>query len=62
MGDGSVNLPDVVELYGRLCPGKSILLEIITGRPPQMLPYLEDAGGTASASCPHPILRASWLW
>ena len=42
MGDGSVSLPDVVELYGRLCPGKSILLEIITGRPPQMLPYLED--------------------
>jgi len=42
MGDGSVDLPGVVDLYGRLCPGKSILLEIITGRPPRMLPYLED--------------------
>lgn len=42
MGDGSVNLPDVVGLYKRLCPGKSVLLEVITGRPPQMLPYLED--------------------
>jgi sugar phosphate isomerase/epimerase len=43
MGDGSVNLPDVVSLYQKLCPGKSILLEVITGRPPQMLPYLEDS-------------------
>lgn len=42
MGDGSVDLPQVIELYKRLCPGKSILLEVITGRPPQMLPYLEE--------------------
>ena len=54
MGDGSVNLPDVVELYGRLCPGKSILLEIITGRPPQMLPYLEDAWWNGFRKLPAP--------
>ena len=42
MGDGSVRIGAVAESYRKLCPGKSILLEIITGRPPQMLPYLED--------------------
>jgi sugar phosphate isomerase/epimerase len=42
MGDGAVNIGRVVDLYKQLCPGKSVLLEIITGRPPQMLPYLED--------------------
>lgn len=54
MGDGSVNLPDVVDLYRRLCPGKSILLEIITGRPPQMLPYLEDAWWNGFRKLPAP--------
>lgn len=54
MGDGSVNIPDVVELYGRLCPGKSILLEIITGRPPQMLPYLEDTWWNGFRKLPAP--------
>ena len=42
MGDGSINIGAVVESYQRLCPGKPVLLEIITGRPPQLLPYLED--------------------
>ena len=54
MGDGSVNLPDVVDLYRRLCPGKSILLEIITGRPPQMLPYLEDTWWNGFRKLPAP--------
>jgi sugar phosphate isomerase/epimerase len=42
MGDGAVNIGGVVESYKKLCPGKPVLLEIITGRPPQLLPYLED--------------------
>ena len=42
MGDGSIDISAVVESYRRLCPGKPLLLEIITGRPPQLLPYLED--------------------
>ena len=54
MGDGSVNLPGVVDLYKRLCPGKSVLLEIITGRPPQMLPYLEDAWWNGFRKLPAP--------
>lgn len=54
MGDGSVNLPDVVNLYKRLCPGKSILLEVITGRPPQMLPYLEDEWWNGFRKLPAP--------
>lgn len=54
MGDGSVNLPDVVDLYKRLCPGKSILLEVITGRPPQMLPYLEDSWWSGFRKMPAP--------
>ncbi len=54
MGDGSVNLPDVVDLYKRLCPGKSILLEVITGRPPQMLPYLEDSWWNGFRKLPAP--------
>jgi sugar phosphate isomerase/epimerase len=42
MGDGAVNISSVVDSYKKLCPGKSVLLEIITGRPPQVLPYLAD--------------------
>lgn len=42
MGDGAVNIGAVVESYKKLCPGRPVLLEIITGRPPQMLPYFED--------------------
>ncbi|MCW5977875.1 MAG: sugar phosphate isomerase/epimerase [Bryobacteraceae bacterium] len=41
LGDGSIGLKALVEQYARLCPGKAVQLEIITGRPPQILPYLE---------------------
>ena len=43
MGDGSVNIQGVIESFTKLCPGKPLLLEIITGRPPQILPYLEES-------------------
>ena len=43
MGDGTVGIDGVVARYRELCPGKPVLLEIITGRPPQMLPYLEES-------------------
>jgi sugar phosphate isomerase/epimerase len=43
MGDGSIGIDGVVARYRELCPGKPVLLEIITGRPPQMVPYLEEA-------------------
>jgi sugar phosphate isomerase/epimerase len=41
LGDGSVDFRRFVELYRRLCPKASMQLEIITGRPPTVLPYLE---------------------
>lgn len=41
LGDGVVDLPQVVALHRQLCPQASMQLEIITGRPPRLLPYLQ---------------------
>jgi sugar phosphate isomerase/epimerase len=41
MGDGNVDLPALVALHKKLCPQAAMHLEIITGRPPQVLPYFE---------------------
>ena len=41
LGDGSVDLARFVEQFRKLCPKSSMQLEIITGRPPAVLPYLE---------------------
>ena len=41
LGDGNVDFVRFVELFRRLCPQSSMQLEIITGRPPTVLPYLE---------------------
>jgi sugar phosphate isomerase/epimerase len=41
MGDGNVDLPQMVALHKTLCPQAAMHLEIITGRPPQVLPYFE---------------------
>jgi sugar phosphate isomerase/epimerase len=41
LGDGSVDLRRFVELYQKVCPKASMQLEIITGIPPEILPYLE---------------------
>ncbi len=43
MGDGIIDLPGWVAEFRRLCPHSSIQLEIITGRPPRAINYL-DAG------------------
>ena len=40
-GDGNVDLVRFVGEFRRLCPQSSMQLEIITGRPPRPLPYLE---------------------
>lgn len=42
MGDGSVRIGEVVKRYIELCPGKPVILEIITGRSPKVLPFLEN--------------------
>ncbi len=41
MGDGSLDLRALVARYRELCPQAAMQLEIITGRPPQVLPYFE---------------------
>jgi 3-oxoisoapionate decarboxylase len=41
VGDGCMDLAKFLELRTKLCPNASVQLEIITGRPPQVLPYLE---------------------
>jgi sugar phosphate isomerase/epimerase len=42
LGDGSIDLRKFVARYRQLCPKASMQLEIITGRPPRVLPYLEQ--------------------
>jgi sugar phosphate isomerase/epimerase len=41
LGDGSVDFVRFVSEFRRLCPHSTMQLEIITGRPPTVLPYLE---------------------
>ena len=41
MGDGVIDLPRFVAEFRRLCPKSTMQLEIITGRPPRPLNYLE---------------------
>jgi sugar phosphate isomerase/epimerase len=42
LGDGSVDWKPILEKYRELCPNAPMQLEIITGRPPQVIPYLES--------------------
>ncbi len=41
LGDGSLDLARFVEIFRKRCPAASMQLEIITGRPPEILAYLE---------------------
>ena len=41
LGDGTMDFPAIVALFRKTCPQAAMQLEIITGRPPQLLPYLE---------------------
>lgn len=42
LGDGNVDFVKFVAEFRRLCPKSSMQLEVITGRPPTVLPYLEQ--------------------
>ena len=42
LGDGNVDFVGFVERFRQLCPHSSMQLEIITGRPPRVVPYLEQ--------------------
>jgi hypothetical protein len=41
LGDGQIDFPRFIGEFRRLCPKSSMQLEIITGRPPRIIPYLE---------------------
>lgn len=41
LGDGNMDFPALLTFFRKVCPQASVQLEIITGRPPQVLPYLE---------------------
>jgi len=41
LGDGTIDFHKFVARYRQLCPNASMQLEVITGRPPRILPYLE---------------------
>ncbi len=42
MGDGNVGIAEWAKRYKTLCPEVPFTLEIITGRPPQILNYMEE--------------------
>ena len=42
MGDGNVGIADWAERFQVLCPDSTFALEIITGRPPRLLTYMEE--------------------
>ena len=41
MGEGNIGIREWSDQYGSLCPDAPFTLEIITGSPPRVLPYLE---------------------
>lgn len=41
LGDGSIDFRKYFQRFAELCPQAPAQLEIITGRPPQVLPFLE---------------------
>ena len=43
LGEGSVDMPKIAALQKKLCPTTPLHLEIITGRPPRIVPYLEES-------------------
>lgn len=42
LGDGTIDFRQWIERFAALCPGVPMQLEIITGRPPQVLPFRES--------------------
>jgi hypothetical protein len=42
LGDGSVEIEKAVKRFTEVAPGVPVILEIITGRPPAVLPYWEN--------------------
>lgn len=43
LGEGCVDFKQVIAAHQRLCPQAGVQLEVITGRPPRIVPYLEPS-------------------
>jgi len=43
LGDGCIDLVRLAELHRKLCPQAPLHLEIITGRPPRIVPFYEES-------------------
>jgi 3-oxoisoapionate decarboxylase len=54
LGDGIIDFPRFIEQFRRLCPKSSVQLEIITGRAPQVIPYMEPDFWKAFPKMPAP--------
>jgi sugar phosphate isomerase/epimerase len=52
LGEGSVDFPRFVQRFQKLCPQSAMQLEIITGRKPDILPYLEPEFWKAFSKAP----------
>jgi sugar phosphate isomerase/epimerase len=52
LGDGSVDFARFVQMFRQRCSHAAMQLEIITGRPPEVLPYLEPDYWTAFRKTP----------
>ena len=42
LGDGNIDFQKFITRYQQVCPKASMQLEVITGRPPRVVPYLES--------------------
>lgn len=56
LGEGVVDFKEILAAARRLCPNVHVYIKPITGRPPQIIPYLEDSYWTS-----YPKARASEL-
>jgi sugar phosphate isomerase/epimerase len=52
LGDGSIDMVELTRRFQKLCPNVPYHLEIITGRPPQVVPYLEQNFWNTDRSAP----------
>jgi sugar phosphate isomerase/epimerase len=52
LGDGSIDIVGLTRRFQRLCPNVPYHLEIITGRPPQVIPYLQQDFWKTDKSAP----------
>jgi sugar phosphate isomerase/epimerase len=43
LGEGVVDFKEIMEAARRLCPNVYVYIKPITGRPPEVIPYLEDS-------------------